>query len=240
MTNYMITTPKHIARLAGFLYLLLVPLGYFGLLYISEVLVAPGDMATTVSNIVASESLFRLSMVSALLMNVVSVALVLVLYKLLKPVSKNMATFMVVFLLLGAGIAMLNELNHFAALVLSDADIVATFTAEQSQYLVRLFLDMYEYGAYIAGIFWGLWLFPLGYLIFKSSFLPKILGILLIIAGVGYLIDSFALFLAPHYGISIVDYTFIGEITITLWLLIKGVNVQQWEKRTLESEEKQI
>lgn len=231
----MISTSKYSARLAGFLYLILIPLGFFGVAYVSEVLVVPGDMVQTVSNIVASETLYRLSMVSALLMNIVSIVLVLVLYKLLKPVDKNMATFMVVFLLLGAGIAMLNELNHFAALVLSGADAVASFTPEQSHYLVHLFLDMYEYGAYIAGLFWGLWLFPLGYLIFKSNFLPKFLAVFLIIAGVGYLFDSFMLFLAPNFGITIVDYTFIGEVAITLWLLIKGVNVEQWEKRTLES-----
>jgi hypothetical protein len=236
MTTHMIYTPNHSARLAGFLYLILIPLGFFGVAYVPELLVVPGDMAQTVSNIMASEQMFRLSSVSALLMNIVSVLLVLVLYKLLSPVGKNMAIVMVVFLLLGAGIALLNEVNHFAALTLSGPDTIAIFTAEQSQYFVRLFLDMYEYGSYIAGIFWGLWLFPLGFLMFKSNYLPKILGILLIIAGVGYLIDSFVLFLAPHYGITIVDYTFIGEVTITLWLLIKGVNVEQWKKRALEFE----
>lgn len=222
---------QRIARFAGLLYLILMPLGLFGVLYIPSILEVPGDIATTVNNIAASELMYRLSMVSSLLMNIVSVALVLVLYQLLKPVSKNIATFMVVFLLLGAGIAMLNELNHFAALLLSGADTVTLFVAEQSQYFVRLFLDMYEYGAYIAGIFWGLWLFPLGYLIIKSNFIPKILGVLLIIAGVGYVFDSFMLFLAPQYGINVPDYTFIGEVTITLWLLIKGVDVEQWKKR---------
>ena len=236
MTNRKISTPNHSARLAGFLYLILIPLGFFGVAYVAEVLEVPGDMGQTVRNIVASESLFRLSMVSALLMNIVSVALVLVLYKLLKPVGKNVAAFMVVLLLLGAGIAMLNEVNHFAALTLSGADTAAIFTAEQAQYLVRLFLDVREYGAYIAGIFWGLWLFPLGYLIFKSHFLPKILGVLLIIAGLGYLGDSFALFLAPHFEMTITDYTFIGEVTITLWLLIKGADVERWEKYAIEFE----
>ena len=98
----------------------------------------------------------------------------------------NTSVYMVVFLLLGAGISMLNEINHFAALALSGIDAAALFTVEQSQYFVRLFLDLHEYGSYIAAIFWGLWLFPLGYLIFKSNFLPKFLGVLLIIAGIGY------------------------------------------------------
>ena len=233
MTNHMINTPKHITRLAGFWYLTLIPIGFFGVLYVPS-LVVSGDMASTMNNIVASESMFRLSMVSAFIMNIVSIVIVLLLYKLFKPVDKNMGRYMVAFLLLGAGIAMLNEVNHFAALILSGVDTVAVFTVEQSQYLVRLFLDMHEYGSYIATIFWGLWLFPLGYLIVKSNFIPKILGILLIIAGVGYLIESFVLFLAPHYAIPFSNFTFIGEVLFPLWLLIKGVDVKQWNKRTLE------
>ena len=236
MTNYMIKPSKHSARVAGFLYLILIPLGFFGMAYIPEMLEVPGDMASTVSNIVASESMFRLSMASGFLMNITMIALVLVLYKLLSPVGKNMATFMVVLGLVGVGISMLNEVNHFAALMLSGADTATLFTTKQAQYLVGLFLDVREYGAYIAGIFWGLWLFPLGYLIFKSNFIPKILGVLLIIAGVGYLVDSFALFLIPQYGITITDYTFIGEVTITLWLLIKGADVERWEKYAIEFE----
>lgn len=235
MNNHLINTAKQTARLAGFLYMLLIPIGFFGVAYVPT-LIVNGNIAATVSNIVASESLYRLSMASALLMNIVSVVLVLVLYKLLKPVGRNTAVYMVVFLLLGAGIAMLNEINHFAALVLSGIDTAAIFTAQQSQYFVGLFLDMHEFGSYIAAIFWGLWLFPLGYLIFKSNFIPKILGVLLVIAGVGYLVDSFVLFLIPHYGIpNITDYAFVGEVTITLWLLIKGVDVEQWKKLAMES-----
>jgi len=113
----LLTNSKHIARLAGFLYFLLIPLGFFGVTYVTSALIVSGDAAATVNNIIASESLYRLSMVSALWMNVVSIVLVLVLYKLLEPVNKNLATLMVVFLMVGAGIAMLNELNHFAALV---------------------------------------------------------------------------------------------------------------------------
>ncbi|KAA3644984.1 MAG: DUF4386 domain-containing protein [Chloroflexi bacterium] len=233
MINQILNSSQQTARLAGFLYLLLIPLGYFGVLYVSS-LVAPEDMTLTIENIVASESMYRLSMASALLMNVVSVLLVLALYKLLKSVDKNMAGFMVVLLLPGAGIAMLNELNHFVLLALSNVEAGTVFTAGQLQYLVGLSLDMYEFGSYIAAIFWGLWLFPLGYLIYKSNFVPKILGVLLVIAGVGYVVDSFLLFLAPQLGITITDFTFIGEITIMLWLLIKGVNVQAKEKAILE------
>jgi len=230
------TSPLIYARVAGFLYLIMFPLGIFGMFYVPSILIVPGDAATTANNIMASESLFRLSIVSALMVQIVNIFLVLVLYKLLKPVNKNHALLMVIFILVGAPIAMLNELNRFVALLLlSGADYLTVFTADQLQALVPLFLDLHEHGINnIAGIFWGLWLFPMGYLVFKSGFLPRILGILLMIGCFGYLIDSFAIFLFPSFK-EIALFTFWGEVLFPLWLLIKGVNVEQWEKRALES-----
>ena len=146
---------------------------------------------------------------------------------------------MVIFILIGAPIAMLNELNRFIALLLlSGANYLTVFTADQLQALVPLFLDLHEHGITIAGIFWSLWLFPMGYLVFKSGYIPRILGVLLIIAGFGYLIDSFAVFLLPNLYATIsqfILFTTYGELLFPLWLLIKGVNVEQWEKRALES-----
>jgi len=231
--------PNKTARVAGFLYLLMAPFGIFGILWASS-LIVPGDAAITANNIMASESLFRLSIVSALMVQIICIFMVLILYKLLKPVNKNHALLMVIFILVGAPIAMLNELNRFAALLLSSgADYLMTvFTADQLQALVPLFLDLHEQGVTIAGIFWSLWLFPMGYLAFKSGFIPRILGVLLIIAGFGYLIDSFAGFLLPNFYAPIsqfILFTTYGELLFPLWLLIKGVNVEQWEKRALES-----
>jgi Domain of unknown function (DUF4386) len=161
---------------------------------------------------------------------------VLLLYKLLKPVNQTMASLMVVFLLLGVPIAMFNELNHIAALLLlGGADYLRVFTADQLQALVPLLLDLHKQGINIAGIFWGLWLFPMGYLVFKSGFLPKILGILLILGCFGYLVDSFGAFLLPSNQVSIAMFTFWGEVLLPLWLLIKGVNVEQWERRVFAS-----
>jgi len=182
----------------------------------------------------ASESLFRLGIVSDLLASIVMILVVLVLYKLLKPVNKNMALLMVTFVLVGAPIAMLNKLNQFAALqLLSGADYLTVFTTEQLQALALLFLRLQSRGSNIAFIFWGLWLLPLGYLVFKSGFLPRILGILLMISCFGYLIDSFAVFLGYSVGIGL--FTAWGEMLFILWLLIKGVNAEQWEKRAAES-----
>ena len=106
---------------------------------------------------------------------------------------------------------------------------------EKLQAFASLFLDIYEHGFSIAHIFWGLWLFPLGYLGFKSSFLPKVIGVLLIIAGLGYLVDFTLFFLFPDITVTVSEFTFVGEVLLILWLLIKGVNVEQWQKRALES-----
>ncbi len=223
------------ARVAGILYLSLVPLSFFTL-YVSSHLVVHGDSVATASNIAASELLFRLGIVGALLVQIVNIFVVLALYKLLKPVNKNMALLMVLFILLGVPIVMLNELNQFAVLLLlHGANYSTVFTTDQLQALVPLFLDLHGLGISIAGIFWGLWLFPMGYLVFKSGFLPKILGVLLIIGCLGYLIESFAAFLFPNSEVQIALFTFWGEVLFPLWLLIKGVNVERWEQRVLES-----
>jgi len=225
---------KKTARIAGFLYLIMAPLGMFGMSPFD-----PADAATRASNIMASESLFRLGIVSALMVQIVNILVVLVLYKLLKPVNKTHALLMVIFLLLGVPIAMLSQLNKFAALLLlSGADYLTVFTADQLQALAPLFLDLHEHGLSIAGIFWGLWLFPMGYLVFKSGYIPRILGVLLIIGCFGYLIDSVTFFVFPNFVATIsqfTDLTWVGELLLALWLLIKGVNVEQWEKRALES-----
>lgn len=207
------TSPLLRARVAGFLYLSLLPLSLLGLL---------------------SSGPSRLGIVSALLVQIVNIVVVLALYQVLKPVNKNMALLMVIFLLLGVPIAMLNELNQFAVLLLSSgADSLRVFTADQLHALVLLFLNLHDNGINIAGLFWGLWLFPMGYLVFKSGFLPRILGILLVIGCVGYLIQSFAAFLLPNLNVNIAVFTFWGEVLFPLWLVIKGVNVEQWKKRVL-------
>ncbi len=231
-------SPRDRARVAGFLYLLLVPLAYFGFPYGPSRLFVSGDAAATANNILSAESLFRASIAINLLGAMVNVLVALALYPLLKPVNKLMASLMVIFYLLSAPIAMLNELNHAAILLLlSGANYLAPFTTNQLQALVLLFHDLHKYGLAIAEVFWGLWLFPMGYCILKSGFLPKILGILLIVACLGYLVESVAAFLLPTFALKIPMplITGWGEILLPLWLLIKGVDLKQWNRRTAES-----
>jgi hypothetical protein len=234
--------PNKTARIAGFLYgplmILLAPLG---LIYVPTALVVAGDAVTTTQNVMANIGMFRLSIVVALIVQVAHLFIVLLLYKLLKPVNKNLASLMVIFMLVGIPITMLNELNHAAVLLLlSGADYLKVFTAGQLQALVLMFHGLHEYVINsIASIFWGLWLFPMGYLVFKSGFISKIPGVLLIIAGSGYLVDTFAKILSPNYGATIIAtiilITMWGEPVFPIWLLIKGVNVEKWKERALES-----
>src|SRR5262249_44724669 len=189
------------------------------------------DAAATASNILAHASLFRLSIVSALIDQMVFILVVLALYQVLKPVNKNMAVLMVIFLLLSVPIAMLNELNNVAVLfLLSGTDSLKAFTADQLHALVPFFLDLHALGLNIAFLAGSPWLFPMGYLVFKSGFLPKLLGVLLLINGFGYLIDSFAALLFPNLNVNIVQFTGWVEVVFALWLLIKGVSVEQWAK----------
>jgi Domain of unknown function (DUF4386) len=229
-------SPLFRARVAGLLYVVANLPAPFALLYLPSRLIVRGDAAATANNIMASESLFRLGIVANLFNLIANILVVLALYQLLKVVSKNMASLMVMFVLAAVPIGMLNELTQFATLLLlSGADYLKVFTADQLHALMMLFLNLHKYGLNIAQIFWGLWLFPMGYLIFKSGFLPRILGVFLIIGCFGYVIQSFAILLIPNFDVDIIFFTSWGELFFPLLLLIKGVNVEQWGKRALTS-----
>ncbi|MFI4962782.1 MAG: DUF4386 domain-containing protein [Legionellales bacterium] len=204
------------ARIAGLLYLLNAVFAGFAL-YVRSSLFVSGDGAATVTKILASGMLFRIGIVSDLIGQVVQILMALTLYEVFKTYNKTYALLMAVLGLMIVPIVMLNQLNQFAILNLLG-------TANYPQ--VAFYVSQFSYGLFIAQIFFGLWLFPLGYLAFKSRYIPRILGILLIIAGFGYVIDSFGKFLFPKYNPTLAMFTFIGEVTFLLWLIIKGVNVR--------------
>jgi hypothetical protein len=218
------------ARLAGLLYLIGGVTGVFGILYGSS-LVVPGDAAATARHILAAQSLFRLSIVSALLCQILFIFVALVLYQLLKTVSRTMAGLMVIFMLLSIPIAMLNELNNVAVLyLLSGAASLHVFSADQLHALVPLFLELHARGLDISFLVGALWFFPLGYLVFRSGFLPRALAVLLIVNGLAYLIDSVAAVLLPDHGVNMVMFTGWVEVLFALWLLIRGVNVESYNR----------
>jgi hypothetical protein len=224
------------ARLAGALYLIANLVAPFTLLYLPSRFVVRGDPAATAGNILASEGLFRFGIVGNLFTFAANILLALALYHLLKVANKNMAALMVIFSLLGIPIAMLNELTQFAVLrLLSGAEYLSVFTPAQLQALALLLLGVHSQGLNIAQLFWGLWLLPMGYLVFKSGFLPRFLGFLLVIGGCGYMAQSLADFLWPGLRLNIIFITSWGELVLLLWLLIKGVDVEQWQKRAAEA-----
>jgi hypothetical protein len=227
------------ARVVAFLFLCLIPIQTFGASYVPSRLVVPGDVAATARNIMASETLFRLGIVSALLIFIADIAYVLMLYQLLKPVNRNIAMLMVMLNLLAVPIALLNELNQFAViLLLHGTGSLRAFTPDQLHALVSLFQNLHDIGITIGGIFWGLWLVPYGLLVFKSGFFPRVMGVLLIIECFGFLIQSFVGFLVPGLQASLTLLPAItgwAELFVVLWLLIRGVNVEQWKKLALAS-----
>jgi hypothetical protein len=227
---------KKIARGAGILYIIMDVFMIFGGMYVDSKIYVPGDAVATVSNILASEWLFRLGFVSFLVGLVLLLFLVHVLYELFKSVDKGQARLMLIFVVTGASVAFLNNLNLYAPILLfSDSGHPSAFNPAQLKTLAMVFYDMYQHGMMIDEIFWGLWLIPLGILVYRSEFVPKVLGVLLIVGCFGHLILFFSIFLFPGYRtiLTPIGDTFsIGELPIFLWLLIKGVKDQQQSTRT--------
>jgi hypothetical protein len=221
-------SPQKTARVAACVFLGIFFLGMSTELFIRPGMIVPGDAAATVRNIVASEALFRLSLVSDLVRQILLMALPLILYQLLKPVDNTVAALMVIIALVSVPISMLNELNHFAVLLLSSgAGYLTVFKADQLNALVMFFLELRKYGTFIPQLF-SFWVLLLGYLVFKSGFLPKILGILLMLGGLCYMALAVLFFLLPSFDATIFGlFAFIGEALFYLWLLIKGVKDQK-------------
>jgi len=221
---------KKAARVAGLLYFVFSLFGVFGLLYVPSVIIVHGDAAATTHNILARELLFRSGIVSNLIGQTGFIFVALALYRLFKGVDKNLASLMVTLFVVSVPIAMLNELNQIAALTLLRGDhFLSGFQKPQLESLAMLFLDLHGSGFLIAEIFWGLWLVPFGVLVYKSGLLPRILGVLLIVACFGNLAESFTSLLLPRYEHFVYRFTGIltaGELPIIFWLLIRGAKDQ--------------
>ena len=222
-----LSSSKKTARIAGLLYLALAITGAFSMIYVPSKLIVPKNSIITIENIITNEFLFRMGIVSGLACQVLFIFLVLQLYKLLQAVNKKQALLMVALVVASVPIACLNMLNQFAVLVLLKGDYMNAFTLDQRNAMVMLFLDFNTYGILIAEIFWGLWLLPFGLLVIKSDFIPKILGIFLIIGCCCYLLEFLMNALLPDYAKPVSQVIgipmAISELAIVLWLLIKGV-----------------
>lgn len=213
--------------MAGALYLLAIIGGWYTLMYLPDKLVKPGDAVATAHAIAGNAGLMRLAIVGDLVGGVIWLGVVLALYQLLKDVDRTQAALMVV---LGAFMQVplffANAVNYVAALLLiTDTRFLSVFTSSQRDAMAMLFLRLHHYEFFASLVFAGLWLFPFGVLVYKSRFLPRTLGILLIVNGFAWLAISLTAFLAPQYADLVGTITFpmtFGEIAITLWLLIIG------------------
>lgn len=216
------------ARIAGLFYLIVVLTGIFTLGYIPSKLIITDNPAATFQKIVSSESLFRFGIVSGVICYLSFLFLVIFLYKLLSSVNENYARLMVILVVISIPISFINLQNQLTVLsLIKGSNYLNGLSAEQTQSHVLFCLAQYNNGVQIVNIFWGLWLFPFGYLVINSGILPKLLGILLMLGCFGYLINFLGDILIPQYSkMTISSYIripgSIGEIGICLWLLIMG------------------
>ena len=222
---------KRDARIAGLLYILMALPAPFALIYLPAKLIVRGDATVTANNVLAHETLFRAGIFGELFNGVGFILLVVVLYRLFRAVDQTQAALMVSLVLVSVAIGFVNVLNSIAGLMLfHGSDFLIAMAKTQRDALGMLFLNLHRQGITISEVLWGLWLFPFGVLVMRSGFIPRILGVLLIVNCFGYVAASLTSLFLPSYAkvISLIVLpTLLGELWIILWLLIKGVKVNQ-------------
>ncbi len=234
--NASVASPQVYARTGGVLYLIIIAAGLFGELFARGPLIVSGDAAATASHIASSIPLWRAGIAGDLVMHMCDVGLMLVFYVLLSPVNRNIALFALLSNLVQSSVLVANKLNLLIPVfLLGDAGYLKAFTPAQLQALAYVSLKTHDYGFGLGLIFFGMTCLALGYLILRSEYLPKALGMGMQVAGVCYIINSFALILDPELAHrlfpAILLPPFLAELSMALWLLVKGVNLSKWHER---------
>jgi len=227
-------SPRLYARVAGMAYLVIIVTGIFAEFFVRSNLIVPGDAAATARNIAASEILFRTGIAGEFLMLLGDVLVAGALYVVFRGFSRNLALLAAFFRLAQAAVLGVNLLNTYVPLLLlADGGYLTAFQPEQLNALVLLALEAHSFGYLIGLVFFGVHCMILGYLVVKSAYVPRILGVLLVIAGVGYLVDSFGRTLLPTYDdhanlflVIVFVPAFVAEVSFCLWLLLKGVSLE--------------
>ena len=226
-------SPMKYARIGGVIYLIIIVAGIFGEVFVRNKLVVLGDAVFTATNIVASPLLWRMGIGVDLIMQVCDIPLMLIFYVLFKPVNKNLALMNLLFNMIQTAVLVVNKLNLLIPLfLLGDADYLKAVDPHQLQSLSYMFIKLHGYGFGVGLIFFGLVCLVEGRLIFRSGFLPKTLGLLMQLAGVCYLTNSFAMLIAPSLANALFPFVLIpplvAEMGLALWLVVKGVDVGRW------------
>ena len=223
---------NQLAKTAGFLYLIMILAGGFAEAFVREGLTVSGNAIATAHNILASEQLYRFGLVADLVTLTCGTILSLIFYILFKPVNRNLSLLALIFSIVASAVMAVNLLNQQAPLLLlHSSSYLKAFTIEQLQTLSLFFLNLQSQGYNISLLLFAFYFPIIGWLVYQSNFLPRILGVIYTMAGLGYLINSLAWFLFPHLAAYLFPYVllpaFIGETSMSLWLLIKGVKIQK-------------
>ena len=230
------TSPQLYARIGGVLYLIIIVVGLFDEAFVRNRIIVSGDATATAANIRSLESLWRFGIAAKFFLLICGVALTLIFFVLLRPVNRDLALLAVFFNLVSLAVEAAVQLYLLGALFpLGKAEYLRAFEPEQLYALASLSVKSHGYGFGVALIFFGCVCLIDGYLIFRSGYFPKTIGVLMAIAGLSYLTNSFALILAPTFANrifpAILVPAFVGEASLCLWLLVKGVNVPKWKEQ---------
>jgi hypothetical protein len=229
-------SPKLYARIGGVLYLYIILAGIFVELFVRGKLVVSGNAAATAGNIMSHESRWRIAFSAEVLWLACAVALTMIFYVLMRVVNRSIALMGAFFALMSIAVEAMSTLFHFAPLLLlGRASYLEAFDVQQLQALSQLSLGLFEHGFGISLVFFGFEELFRGYLMFRSGFFPRFLGVLVIISGLSYLTNSFALFLSPTLSEIVfpifIPLAGIPEIILTLWLIVVGLNEPKWQER---------
>jgi hypothetical protein len=223
------------ARMAGFLYLLNIAAGAFIYGFVRSTTITPGDASTTATNILQHGLLYRLGFIAGIVPVLCNVPLALIFYDLFKVVNRSCSALVVFFILVATAIESANLLNYYAPLILLEGGDPSAFKPEQLHAFAYMSLALHAIGFNLALVFFAFYDLLIGYLVFRSGFLPRILGVLMVVAGLCYLAGSFASFLSPRFAAHLLPYILVppgvGELALCLWLLVMGVDVENWSKQ---------
>lgn len=236
ITSAMQLSPRALARTAGVFYLIIIALGLFAEVFVRGSILVSGDAVRTAENIVAREQIYRLGFVAGVVLAACNLPVALVFYELFKVVSRRIALLAVFFVLTATAIEGVNQLNHLAPLLALESDAsLSVLTSDQLQALARLPLKLFGFGYALHLVFFGVYCMLVGYLLFVCAFFPRILGIMMLVGGMAYLTNSFALFLFPDVADQLFPYVLlpsaVAELSLALWLVTVGVDAARWEAR---------